>query len=345
MKVCLIAQHSVTMVGGGPRVQALETARELAELGVEVALFNPWESYQAGAFDLHHVFGANMMTHDIALRLRQYGYPFAVSSIFFTMRSPRVIRATRAAERVIGRFVGGVWTDYGLTARVCAGSDMVLPNTEAEGRLIREGMDVPAGRVRVVPNGVDARFADADPALFRSTYGLSNFILSVGHIGSRRKNVLGLIRALAGIDHPAVIVGQVQRGPYAEQCLQEAARNRNIMIIEGLPNDSPMLASAYAAADVFALPSEFETPGIAALEAGLAGAKIVITPHGGTREYFGDLAEYVDPRSPASIASGIRRALETPKSEALRRHIQSEFLWRRVAEKTADAYRAILAAR
>jgi len=43
-----------------------------------------------------------------------------------------------------------------------------------------------------------------------------------------------------------------------------------------------MLASAYAACDVFVLPSMFETPGIAALEAGLAGAKIVITKYGGT---------------------------------------------------------------
>ena len=38
-----------------------------------------------------------------------------------------------------------------------------------------------------------------------------------------------------------------------------------------LDHHDPLLASAYAAARVFALPSWFETPGLAALEAALAG--------------------------------------------------------------------------
>ena len=38
-------------------------------------------------------------------------------------------------------------------------------------------------------------------------------------------------------------------------------------------HDDPLLASAYAAARVFALPSWFETPGLAALEAALAGRR------------------------------------------------------------------------
>ena len=46
---------------------------------------------------------------------------------------------------------------------------------------------------------------------------------------------------------------------------------------------------------MFALPSWFETPGLAALEAALAGCSVVITPFGSTREYFGDLVEYARP--------------------------------------------------
>ena len=342
MNVCFVAQHSVTMVAGGPSVQALETARYLADMGIDVAFFNPWERYSREQFDLYHVFGANMMTHDIALRLRQFGHRFAVSSIVYSRRSPWMMRATRRAESLVNRVVGGVWTDYGLTARVCSYADMVMPNTADEGRLLVEGLGVERRRVRVIPNGVHERFADASPELFRSTYGLDDFILTVGHIGSRRKNLLALLRALATIDHPAVVIGQVQHGSYAEQCLAEARRNRNVTIIDGLPNDSPLLASAYAAARVFALPSEFETPGIAALEAGLAGAAVVITPHGGTREYFGAHAYYPDPGSVSSIADAIRQALAAPRTDALRNHIGAEFLWRRVAERTAEAYRELL---
>jgi glycosyltransferase involved in cell wall biosynthesis len=341
MKVCMIAQHSVTMVGGGPRVQALETARHLAACGVEVEFFDPWREYPSGAFDLAHVFGANMMTYDIALRLKQFNRRFVVSSIFYTMRSPGFMRMARRAERLANRAFSGVWTDYGLTARVCELADAVLPNTSDEGRLIEEGLEIEAAKINVVPNGVEERFHNADPELFTRTYGLRDFILCVGHIGSRRKNVLALIRALEGIDRPAVIIGQVQRNSYSEQCLREAARNKNITIIEGLANDSPMLESAYAACEVFTLPSLFETPGIAALEAGLAGAKVAITKHGGTREYFLEHADYQEPTSVASIAAGIQAALDRPKDGALRERIRREYLWGRVAEKTAAVYRTV----
>jgi glycosyltransferase involved in cell wall biosynthesis len=124
--------------------------------------------------------------------------------------------------------------------------------------------------------------------------------------------------------------------------LKEASLNKNILIIPGLENDSEMLASAYAACEVFALPSLFETPGIAALEAGLAGAKIVITPHGGTRDYFGLLAQYVDPSSVESIRMGIVSALSVNRTDTLQHHIKKEFLWSTAAEKTLAVYQRVL---
>jgi len=94
---------------------------------------------------------------------------------------------------------------------------------------------------------------------------------------------------------------------------------------------------------VFALPSLFETPGIAALEAGLAGARIVITPHGGTREYFGDKAIYVDPYSVHAIRRGLQDAFAHAPSEDLSHHIAARYLWKHVASRTRDIYNRGLA--
>jgi glycosyltransferase involved in cell wall biosynthesis len=245
-------------------------------------------------------------------------------------------------ERRLGSIVGGVWTDYGFSARICSLADRVLPNTEAEGELVELGFEVPASRIRVVPNGVEERFLDADPDLFIRTYGIRDFILNVGHIGSPRKNVLRLIEALRTIDRPAVIIGKVHQNEYGRRCLAEAARNPKITIIPGLSNDSEMLASAYAAASLFALPSLFETPGIAALEAALAGASVTITRHGGTVDYFGDRADYVDPKSVDSIRDGINRGLARPRDGALREHIRTKFLWQHVAAQTAEVYSEVV---
>jgi glycosyltransferase involved in cell wall biosynthesis len=89
---------------------------------------------------------------------------------------------------------------------------------------------------------------------------------------------------------------------------------------------------------VFVLPSFFETPGIAALEAGLAGANITITKYGGTQEYFGTMANYVDPGSVESVRAGILAALARPRSATLREHIRKHYLWQTIAEQTAKEY-------
>ncbi len=379
MNVCFLAQQSVGMVGGGPLIQLRETARYLPEFGVNVGFFNQWEDFPRDQYDLVHLFGANFMNYDVALRLHQFGIPFVVSSIFYTMHSPAFIRLTSATANFAARFFRGIRTDYGFTGEVCRLSKMVLPNTSAEAEIIEKGFGVPHAQVQVIPNGVHERFAQADPKLFVEKYGVQDFVLNVGHIGSQRKNVLNLIRAMQDIDCPLVLIGKVQEGAYAQQCLKEAAKNPRVKIIEGLPNDSPLLASAYAASSVFALPSIFETPGIAALEAGLAGADVVITPYGGTRDYFGDDAIYVEPKSPSSIAEGIQKALSrshpllrgvsrvagrgvsntsgtvsgrtpddgrgvsntsgTVSGPTLQDRIMREFTWQHVAQKTASAYR------
>jgi glycosyltransferase involved in cell wall biosynthesis len=99
-----------------------------------------------------------------------------------------------------------------------------------------------------------------------------------------------------------------------------------------------LLASAYAAARVFALPSWFETPGLAALEAALAGTAVVITPLGCTREYFGDMVEYARPDRISEISSALGHAWDDGARPALREWIGSRFLWTNVARRTAEAY-------
>ncbi len=341
MKITMACYQSVSLIHGGPRVQILRTKGELEKLGVDVSLFQPWESPSQFHPDIFHLFSANLGTYHLARNIEPLSIPLVTSPIFFTQRSAGSIRLTLALEHSLKRIRAGIWTNYGFTEQICRWSRAVLPNTADESRLIEHGLNIPAERISVIPNGVDPRFEFGNPALFKKKYGIDKFILSVGHIGPARKNVLALIRALRTIDHPAVIIGKII-GKEGEQCIKEATENKNILIIPGLENESEMLASAYAACDVFALPSLFETPGIAALEAALAGSKIVITPLGGSREYFGTMARYVDPHSVDSIHSGIVAALNENRSDTLRHHIKQEFLWSKVAEKTLAVYKRIL---
>jgi glycosyltransferase involved in cell wall biosynthesis len=342
MKVVMAGYQAISILHGGPSTQVLGTARYLADHGVEVEFFDPWSRFRTEGRDLFHLFAANIGTYHLAREIHGLGLPLVVSPIVYSNHAPAFVRSALRVSRLLRRAGPGVWTDYLFTADICGWASGLLPNSMAEGDLICRGYGVDPARITMVPNGVDERFASADPGLFRKSYGIENFILNVGHVGHGRKNVLNLIRALGQIDHPSVIIGRIIRGPYGDACVREAANHRQILLLGGLENQSDLLASAYAACDVFVLPSQFETPGIAALEAGLAGAKIVITPYGGPREYFGAMATYVEPSSVESIRRGIEEQMGKPKGPGLKEHIRRNYLWPAVAERTAKAYRAVL---
>ncbi|MEM2175143.1 MAG: glycosyltransferase, partial [Candidatus Micrarchaeia archaeon] len=95
---------------------------------------------------------------------------------------------------------------------------------------------------------------------------------------------------------------------------------------------------------VFLLPSYYETPGIAALEAGLAGAKILITKYGGTKEYFKDYAFYLNPYSKKDIERKLALALKKEKNNLLREYLRNNYTWDRIALKLVRIYEEFLKA-
>ncbi len=343
MKVTLASYHTIMMRHAGPTTHLLQMKKYLKKLGVELELLDIWKSRDdILKTDLFHLHASNIGVYDLAGYLHSLNRKFVVRPIFFTRRSARMVRTVCKVNSLAQHIAPAIWSGYGITQDICSWAQRVLPNTSDEAKLIRDGLSIPEENITIIPNGVEKRFAEADPELFYKKYGVKDFILNVGHIGVPRKKTLSLIRALSKIDHHAVIIGRIFPSKEADLCIDEGEKNKNLTIITGIDHDSPMLASAYAACNVFVLPAMYETPGIAALEAGLAGAKIVITPHGGTKDYFENMATYVDPYNIASIRNGIEIALNQKSDDLLKDHIKNNFLWQKVAELTADIYRQIL---
>ncbi len=169
MKITMACYQSVSLIHGGPRVQILSTKNELEKLGVEVALFQPWESASQFHPDVFHLFSANLGTYHLARNIEPLSIPLVTSPIFFTQRSAGSIRATLLLEHLLKRIRTGIWTNYGFTEQILRSSRAILPNTSDESHLIEHGMKIPAEKLTVVPNGVDPRFEYGDPSLFRKT--------------------------------------------------------------------------------------------------------------------------------------------------------------------------------
>lgn len=342
LKILIVTPLSAGIVNGGVRTQSFQTVKHLERPGIQIELFNPWKPVDPDEYDIIHIFLAGNETLSMARQLSGASAKLVISPVFYTRRGYSAIKAAIRFEKVFKPFVSGIFTDYGIKAEICRSADAILPNTQSEADLIEEGFRISKEKIKVVPNGVDLKFSDAKPDHFFQKYGLKNFVLFVGDPSAARKNVWRLIKAFEDLDHDLVIIGSFNSNVYSRDCVKLASLNDRILLIDSLQNDDPLLASAYAAADTFVLPSLFETPGIAALEAALAGCKIAITRFGGTREYFGDEAFYLEPKSIPSIVNTVKSALNSNYPAALKKVIMDHYSWKNVADTTMDVYKKLV---
>lgn len=334
MQVAFLRQLNPNRWYSGAQIQALKTADALRAYGITVQFIS--QPDQLLATTLLHAFGLIPEYLPVIQTARQRAVPLVASPIFFKDVSSLWKRLRVATAPLWARLT----QQYRQQSRMLRWACRLLPNTHAEAQQVARYFrtDTP---VSIVPNGVDPHFAEGDPRLFREEFGIQEpFVLCVGRI-ERRKNQLRLVQALHGTRIPLVLIGECISQRYMEACRRAA--DTQVRFLPALPHDSPLLASAYAACRVFALPSLLETPGLAALEAGVAGARVVVTPFGGAPEYFGKFARYPHPRSTTAIRDAILEAWESPHDgAALRTHLLTHFSWERVAERTAQAYREAL---
>ncbi|MBS4029779.1 MAG: glycosyltransferase family 4 protein [Ignavibacteriales bacterium] len=341
MKILFVTNTIGAAARGGLFIQATKTAEYLKANNIEVTLHNAWEHIHLTQFDAVHIFGAGIGTYHFAREIHKRNIPFILSPVHFSSHSVKKIRMALNVQSSFRKIISGTWTDIGIVEEMCKWATGIVPNTSDEAKLLTEGLKIPKEKIHIVPNGVEERFATATPDEWKEKFGTENFVLNVGYWG-KRKNTLPLIRALKKLSLPAVLIGGYANDEYGKLCIQELADAKNIHTLDSLEHDSSLLASCYAAAKVFVLPSLFETPGISALEAGLAGANIAITKFGGTEEYFLAHASYLDPHSEESIAETILSTFQKEKTTALREHILQNFMWESVAKKTEEAYKHFL---
>ncbi|NPV13599.1 glycosyltransferase family 4 protein [candidate division WOR-3 bacterium] len=337
MKILFGSFSAITTLGGGVETQVRSLANALRQKGIEVELFDPWKRYNLKEFDFFHLFGANLGTYHFGRSIKNTGVKLVVTPIFYSRSNPKKLRFYLMLGTGLRKY-GGFWSEHLFCKELCEMAELVIVNTKAELNLIEQGLGVSREKMQIVPNGVDKRFAYASPELFIKEHGLRDFVLYVGHIGWGRKNVLPLLKVLRKTGLKAVLIGPVLNNTYGLQCLKIVAETPSIKLIPGLAGDSPMIESAYAACDTFILPSLYETPGLAALEAGLAGAKICITKYGGTIEYFGENATYLDPKKEKSIEEALITTINKPKTTALQKHIKDNYTWDKCAAKLLDIY-------
>lgn len=181
--------------------------------------------------------------------------------------------------------------------------------------------------------------AEGKKDIFVKQYGVSDFVLCVGRIETR-KNQLMLLKALEDSELTVVLAGGgfTYQPTYARAVERFKRRGKTIVLDKISP---VMLASAYCAARVHVLPSWYELPGLVSLEAASYGCPIVVSDTGTTADYVGSSGWYVDPASEHSILNAVYAAYYGPFKEGLK-EVAMKYSWEETAEQTLKEYQQIL---
>ncbi len=214
-------------------------------------------------------------------------------------------------------------------ARGLSSADMVIAPSRAMLKSLDENYGpLPSGRV--IYNGRDA-------SLFSPGWKGGRFVLTVGRLWDRAKNLSLVERAAAGIPWPIYAAGD-------KSFSGGEAPSDSIHLLGRLSQAA--LAGWYSLSPIFVLPAWYEPFGLSVLEAGLSGCALVLGDIPSLREIWGEAALYVSPEDPQDLESRMRELIE---DEALREEFSSrsrrralEFSPRRMALDYFGSYQELI---
>jgi len=357
MKIAMLARSTLYTVPGGDTIQIQKTAEYLRK-NVEVDIFLADQQCAYAKYDLLHFFNI-IRPQDILFHVKNSGKPFVISTIFVDY-SEYEKKARKGPLFFLAKFFSADTLEYfkniarwikngekirsafyllrGHRASVkllCAKASCLLPNSENEYARLKRVYQV-STPYRTIPNAIDTGIFPQNAPVIEK---YKNSVVCVARIEGL-KNQLNLILACNQLPFQVFIIGDPAPNHilYYEKCKKIAGRN--IHFVNHLAQVE--LASIYASAKVFAMPSWFETTGLSTLEAASIGCNIVISDKGDQAEYFKNFAFYCQPDNIRSIKDAICQAYNAVKSVELQSLVRTQYTWELAAEKTFKVYSWIL---
>ncbi len=200
-------------------------------------------------------------------------------------------------------------TPEALVNRHVSLADAVIFKSAAEQQHFAQRFGLPADKARRITVGADAAYRRPAPQeLFKSLYGVDRYAIWFGVI-EPNKNQLAAVRVLREKGIPLVLVGRSRDEAYYQAC--RAAGGDNVLFIKGLPQKSEIVRAALQES-LFYIELSHEPPGLSAIEAGLAGCRLLLSDSDWSREHFGDAAIYANPADEVDISRGVDAVLAMP---------------------------------
>ncbi|MES2759539.1 MAG: glycosyltransferase family 4 protein [Pseudomonadota bacterium] len=349
MRVGILSYPMLFQRDGSVQQQVRETVNALKRLGLtpgraalEAELVDPFRS-RLDDYDLVHVFAAVHGNHRIVEEAVALKVPVVLSALIAPGWNRSNGTRARLADRLLGNLTAwDLQSSYAQSRHALQLASLVVALGESERQAIRTAFLINPAKVRVLPNGISPHFFEADPALFRSRSGVQGqFALMVGAVSPYR-NQLGIAQALSELALPFVVIGEAQERD--TDYLRRLRAVPGVICMGPLRQQARMLASAYAAATVFVLPSQGDAFPITVLEALAAGTPVMMSDESALElrncEFAVRKARWDDSRAQKSALLDL---LEAPPARERVRALVRQYTWDSVALQLADCYSDALA--
>ena len=343
MKIVFHAYNTCCQAeSGGVQVRLRKIKSLLEEKGIQVDLFNPYET-KLSDYDILHLFMLKEETSEMARNAKRQGLKVVASSITTIYPFSLRISIKRLLQPFLNKLGFYTWDQHlhSLYHQV----DHIIAETPEEKRFIQRLYNVDNRNISVVPNGVE-ELEDSADEIYKILGKKCRYVMQVGR-ADVNKNLINVIKAVKGAEYDLVVVGgrhPLDSGVYFDQCVKEAEGCDNIHFIGWLKAGSKELASAYRNAQAVVMPSYQETFGLVALEAAMSGCNVCLSKTLPILEFnVFDRNFTFDPRNVNEIRTVLDRAMVTPHNDLTRKRAIETFSWESIIEKHIKIYNNLLA--
>ncbi len=341
MKILFHAYNTCCQTeSGGVQVRLRKIKSLLEKEGVQVDLFNPYET-KLNEYDILHLFMLKEENSELIRIAKNQGLKLVLSSIVNTGRSSLGVSIRKILQPIGNRL--DFYSKDQLNYQMLHDVDYIISETPEEQQYIQKLYDVDDKKICVVPNGVED-FVDSADEIYKILGKKCRYVMQVGR-ADENKNLLSVIRAVKGAEYDLVVVGGrnvFDTGGYYNRCVKEAEGCDNIHFVGWLKAGSKELASAYRNAQTLIMPSYHETFGLAASEAAIAGCNVCLSKTLPILDFeVFDRNLTFDPSNVDEIRKVLDRAMSTPKNKIVRNKAIETFSWNRIIEEHIEIYKKL----
>jgi len=238
------------------------------------------------------------------------------------------------------------WYSFiGMQKRVARTLPHIITVSKCARTDISRDFNIPLGRFRIAPNGIDTEHFHPMPSIERE----KNRIIVTNSADTPLKGLYYLLQAIAQISRSKpvrlIVVGQPKKNGSIEKLVRELGIENRITFTGRI--DVAEFVRQYARASVAVIPSVYEGFGLPAGEAMACAVPVISTSGGALPEVVGDAGILVPPADTASLVSALSFVLDNPEKanqlgQAGYQRVHRHFTWERAARLTLKAYTEVM---